>query len=142
MSMEKYIETLIHFASSGRYQPELLVAREEYFAKMGQVSEEEDNYEAKLRGFIDWYLFDRPLADTGKPPVDVFYEKFIRTFSEEDEQIYGDFRKSIQSLFIVKKSDENGVTVKDLISKKKYFVEDEMPEGFFKEEIFQGRLIL
>ena len=141
MSIEKHLEAVIHFASIGDYRRELLEAREEFFYPMGDVSEKEDDYEEKLRKFLDWYMFDRPLTDTGKPPMQTFYEKFYRTFNEDDEKIYDGFRKTFISLFIVKKSDETGVWVKDLIQKRKLFVEDDVPEGFFRDEIFQVRLI-
>ena len=95
----------------------------------------------KLRSFLDWYLFDRSLSKEGIPPVDMFYDKFNRTFNKEDEVVYDGLRNTFISLFIVKKSDDEGVWVKDLITKRKYFVEDEVPKGFFKDEIFQVRLI-
>ena len=141
MAIEKYLETVIHFVSTGSYEEELLKAREEYGAAVGILSEKEDKYEEILKSFLDWYLFDRPLSDTGKPPVDTFYEKFYRTFENDDEAVYSGFRKSFESLFLVKKSDETGVWVKDLISKRKFYVEDDVPEGFFRDEIFQVRLI-
>ena len=141
MSIEKYLETIVHYASGEKNKEDLLQAREVFFEKLGSVSDKEDDYEEKLRKFLDWYIFDRPMKDTGKPPVHTFFEKFHRTFSKEDEAIYDGFRKSFQSLFIVKKSDEEGIWIKDLISKKKYFVEDEVPKGFFHDEIFQVRLI-
>ena len=141
MSIDKYLETIIHFASTEQYSREVLQAREEYFSTLGYVSEEEDDYEEKLRRFLDWYIFDRPLSDTGKSPVETFYEKLQRTFNEDDENTYSEFRKSIQSLFIVKKSEETGVQVKDLITRRKHFVEYDVPKGFVKDEIFQARLI-
>jgi hypothetical protein len=135
------METVIHFASSGVYRAELLQAREDFFAHLGVVSEEEDKYEEYLRHFLDWYIFDRPLTSSGSTPVSTFFAKFHRTFSNEDEVVYDGFRKSRQSLFIVKKSGDEGVWIRDLISKEKYFVEDDVPKGFFKDEIFQVRLI-
>lgn len=141
MSIDRFMETIIHFASTGPYSRELLKAREDYFEQLRVVSEEQDKYTERLRSFLDWYLFDRPLSKEGIPPVDMFYDKFNRTFNKEDEVIYDGLRNTFISLFIVKKSDDEGVWVKDLITKRKYFVEDEVPKGFFKDEIFQVRLI-
>ena len=139
--MEKYFETLVHFASTGKYRQEVLAAREEHFAAAGQVSEEEDNYEDKLRRFIDWYIFERPLSDTGYPPAVTFFRAFERSFSDEDRAVYDGFCNTRKGLFVVKKSTEEGVTIQDLVSKEKFFVEDDVPKGFFKDEIFQARLI-
>ena len=103
MSIDRYLETIIHFANTGKYARELLEAREGYFESLGVVSEEEDKYEEKLRSFLDWYLFDRPLSDMGIAPVDAFYDKFHRTFNKKDEVIYDGLRSTFISLFIVKK---------------------------------------
>jgi hypothetical protein len=141
VSLEKYMETLIHFASSGSYEQELMAARQDFFSQFGQVSEEEDGYEEKLRRFLDWYIFDRPSTETGMPPVRTFYDKFVRTFNESDGQVYQGFCETVHSLFIVKKCSDTGVTIQDMITRRKFFVEDDVPRGFTKDEVFQGRLI-
>ena len=140
MTIESYLDELQHFADDS-FHTELIAARVEYFAGLGRISEEEESFEAHLDRFLDWFLFERVLPQTGTMPLQTFVERKREQLAADELAVYEGFTQNIHSLFEVRKTKKNGVQLRDLMTKKKYFVEDELPGAFTKGQIFEGRLI-
>ena len=140
MSIEIYLDELQRFADE-EFHTELLAARVEYFAGLGQVNEDDDLYEAHMDRFLDWFLFERTLPQIGKTTLVAFIDKRRGTLTPEQLEIYEGFLNNLHGLFEVRKVAKDGVHLRELTLDAKYFVEDEAPRAFSKGQIFDGRLL-
>jgi len=141
MPLSKYIDTLLQFAGSGDLEYEIVRAKKEYFARFGVSSNPDGIFENYMLNFVDWYVFDRPLTNTGKTPLWTFLDRFSNTLDEKELEIYRDMTRNIHSLFQVIKIGDEEVKIKELFDENKFIVKDEMPKGFCKNEIFEARII-
>ncbi|HPQ67736.1 MAG TPA: hypothetical protein PKW95_01325 [bacterium] len=140
MAIETYLDALQEYADEA-FHTELLAARVEYFAGLGRVSENEASFEAHLDRFLDWFLFERVLPQSGLTPMQSFLRMRSEKLPPEECEVYEGFGKNIHSLFLVKKIDKHGVHVRDLLTKAKYYVSDELPSVFTKGQVFEARLL-
>jgi len=140
MNIETYLDELQRFADE-TYHAELIAARVEYFAGLGRINESDDSFEAHLDRFLDWFLFERALPQTGQTPLVTFTDQKRETLSDDDLRIFEGFIQNLHSLFQVRKTDAKGVHLTDLLIEKKFFVEDELPNMFSKGQIFEARIL-
>lgn len=140
MSVELYLDELQRFADEN-YHVDLLAARVEYFAGMGSINEDEELFEAHLDRFLDWFLFERVLPHGRQTPLAAYIQAQQDRLPAETLRLYEGFLKNVHSLFGVQKIDKNGVHLRDLADKKKYFVVEEVPNAFTKGQVFEARLL-
>ncbi|MDP8255438.1 MAG: hypothetical protein P9M14_06795 [Candidatus Alcyoniella australis] len=140
MEIAPYYERLLQF-SSEQFGTEIIEARIRYFATIGRVSESETGFEQHLTNFLDWYVFERKLNDSGRTPAELFFEQYGSGEDEEQRLVLEGFTKTRRSLFQVLKSGAEGVALCDLLERIKLCVIDPKPRGFARKEIFQGRVI-
>lgn len=140
MSIENYLDELQRFADEN-YHSELIAARVEYFAGLGRMSESEESFEAHLDRFLDWFLFEQNLPQTGKTPLRSFLDEKHEMINPEDLFVFEGFTQNIHSLFMVKKTDKRGVHLRDMFTKEKHYIEEEIPSVFSKGQIFEARLL-
>lgn len=142
MKLQSYLDKVLESYSKGDFYEEVKRAKDEFFSRVGKVAEGSENFEAQMKAFLDWYLFDRPLDKSEICPVKLFVFDHASKLSPSEEEIYKDLAKSIHSLFELLKVKDRDIYVKDLFSSEKYIVEDsEINAGFNKGDIFEGRLI-
>jgi hypothetical protein len=140
MSIELYLDELQRFADQ-EFHTELLATRVEYFAGLGQVNEDDDLFEAYLDRFLEWFIFERILPQTGQTPLASFIARRCETAPPETLRVYEGFAKGVHGIFEVRKSSKNAVELRELLTKEKYTVEDEVPGAFTKGQIFEARLL-
>ena len=70
MSYQPYLDQLIEFASTEERKPELLAAKAEYFQRTGEVFEDDKQFEMRMASFLDYYLLDRKLPESGQTPAE------------------------------------------------------------------------
>lgn len=142
MEFKIYFEKVLEQFSSGDYLLQIEKAKGEFFAVSGVVHEDSPLYLERINLFLDWYIFDRTLDNDDLIPVILFYDRYHDRFNSDEEIIYSGMTKSLSSLFIVKRVNDDSVVVKDLFSRKKYKVTDNYVLGLVnKGDVFQGRLI-
>jgi hypothetical protein len=140
MSIEIYLDELQRFADR-EFHTELLAARVEYFAGLRQVYEEDDLFEAHLDRFLDWFLFDRVLPQTGQTTLSAFIERQRGSLAPETMAIYEGFLSNLHGLFEVRKTTKDGVHLRELALQTKFFVADDAFGAFTKGQIFDARLL-
>lgn len=140
MSVELYLDELQRFADE-HYHADLLAARVEYFAGMGSVNEDDELFEAHLDRFLDWFLFERLLPHARISPLAAFIQTHQGQMPAENLRLYEGFMENVHSLFMVLKTAKLGVHLRDLATKKKYFVTEEVPNAFNKGQVFEARLL-
>jgi hypothetical protein len=142
MRLQDHLDKILEVYSKGNYYEEVKLAKEEFFARVGQVAEGSDKFETQMNAFLDWYLYDRPLLKSEICPVKMFVFDHLKSVSQEEHDIYHDLTKSNHSIFELLKVKEGDVYLKDLFSGEKYIVEDsDINLGFTKGDVFEGRLI-
>jgi hypothetical protein len=138
--MEKiklHLAELIKRYTSEEYYEDIKSARREYFGTIGQLREEEENFESQICCFDDWYLFNYPLRG-GLTPV----QDYLKDGCVEDE-----FRNTFEffrhSLFEFRgKGFRGNFTLQDLLSGEKIsLVKDHPSIPLMKGEIFVGRVL-
>jgi hypothetical protein len=144
MMYQKYLDPIIEEFTTGEYYPEVYKAKHEFFEKAGIVYEDDSEFEQRMCIFMDWYLFERDLPGVDLPPIKYFFRKNKDRFSNEELAIYGDFCRTIHSIFRLKRTAwfSQGLVVQDLFSRKSYTVNDnELNQGFTRGDVFEARLI-
>ncbi|MBU6375991.1 MAG: hypothetical protein KGQ59_08355 [Bdellovibrionales bacterium] len=144
MMYQKYLDPIIEEFTTGEYYPEVYRAKQEFFDKAGIVYEDDAEFEQRMCIFMDWYLFERNLPGVDLPPIKYFFRLNKDKLSNEELSIYGDFCRTIHSIFRLKRVAwiGKGLIILDLFSRKTYTVNDaDMNRGLTRGDIFEARLI-
>ncbi len=143
---------LIKTYGDSSYQEELTSARDEYCERRGRVFEDEEHWEVFTRGFLEWYVVERPLTDAGPCPA------LLATETENDEVKLSALRalaSSQRSLVEIVGLGKGVVEVVDLIGGARFSVAEgrsllgmnrgdiaEVRLIGFQEQVWFGRLFL
>ncbi len=138
MTIEPYLDELQDYADKV-HRVELLAARVEYFAGLGRMNEDDELFEAHLDRFLDWFLFERIIPQTGRTILDNFLES--AETEPERQEVFRGFSRNVHSLFVVRRSKEDGIHLRDMLSQQKYFARVEIPGAFTKGQPFEARLL-
>lgn len=121
---------------------DLLAGRKEYQKFSGEIFQDDKSYESRMGAFLEWYTFQRPYSESGKPPLACYLEAENPSLSEEDREFLQSLAQSIHSLFQLLKSAPGYIVVKDLFQNQHYKVQASSQNlPFSKKDIFEGRLI-
>ena len=55
--LKTHLEKALTHYTSGLHYERLIEARNEYFNLTGQVNEDDEDYELRMKSFNDWYIF-------------------------------------------------------------------------------------
>lgn len=138
--LSEYLDRVAQFAHE-RWRIEMTEARRFYFGRIGAKPDNEDYYEEVMKGYLDWFLFERPLDDVGRTPLAVFVEEIARDPGERDHDVFAGFLQSRHGLFLIKRVHDDGVECRDLFTDEKLVVVEENPVSFIKGEIFDARVL-
>lgn len=61
-------ELIAHYGDSS-FETELRAARDAYCERRGRVFEDDEQWESFTRGFLEWYVVERPWRDSGVAPA-------------------------------------------------------------------------
>ena len=123
--------------SSNEYYDKLRSAKEEYFKLAGKLSEEDDDYESRMNGFVYWYITQRDFDDNGP-----LIKKFVNEISIEENQ--KDSMLSINhSLFEYRGQNLFKKHVfKDILHNTKFYIpKNEFTLQLVKDDLFIARTI-
>jgi hypothetical protein len=136
---QPHLDALISFASAERHKEELLKAKAEYFAGTGEIFEDDRAFEMRMASFLDYYVFDRPLPDTGRTPAQLF---LADAATEAERAMRAGFVETRHSLWEVKKLAKELVRLRDQFTGKDTDVfERRQPAGLNKGDLIEARLI-
>lgn len=135
--LDALLERLIQQVMAS-FGSEIDEARAAYFQRCGEPFQDEPSYEARLRNFVEWYLFDRPLM-TGLTPFESFMADARQ--SADDKAAFVLFRDQIHSLFLVEKIGDAEVIMRDLWTDKVLQVGVEVTAGYEPGAVIETRLV-
>jgi hypothetical protein len=131
---------LARFAA-GRWQEEVVRAREEWLDRAGRVYDDERSYEHRLDTFHEWYALQRPLGD-GPVPAARYLEEEGARLSPEDAACLRALCRSQWGLWQVIAVDGPLIALFDLLQGGRFDVtlEQELP-GLEAGDLFEARII-
>lgn len=132
-----YHLALIEYTSGEHYET-LLEAKEEYFILTGKLLEEDDDYEARMNGFNDWYLLHFVSRKAIRTPIKNYIIKY-----SVDAAVAQALQNVNHSLFEYLGEDSHKhIVILDAIAHKKYMISDaHLMPTFIKGDMFVGRLV-
>lgn len=133
-------DRVLDFAAGERFADELRQARTDYFTLTGEVFDDQPSCEARLQAFLDWYIFDRPLAPFGEPPVRAFLHE--AALAEEDRHAFRLLGRTVHGLFAFRRSREESVSLENVLTGATYEAVLGVPaDGWQAGDLFEGRLV-
>jgi hypothetical protein len=142
MNYEPLIDRLMQHYTSSRYMTEVTAAKEDFFERAGTFDETSVDFELKMAQFVDWYLFARKMATSGRAAIEMVLDDAQFTFQDEERALYLNMRNSRHSLFEFLKLKGDDVHIRDLFTGFKYVIhKSRLTQGFNKDEYFEARLI-
>jgi hypothetical protein len=142
MSVVELHERLLSWASADLQDPLLLAARRRHFERYGEPHEEDQSYERRMNGMLEYYLYD----DRPSPGAPTALERFLAEQSAalDPEQVAA-FRAMgacRHGLFEVTSLAAGTVGVKDVFTGQAFQVtERRQVAGLAKGDLFEARLV-
>lgn len=141
LSYQPYFDELVRWASSEARKPDLIAARADYRALVGELFEDDKQFDARMAAFLDFYLFDRQ-APGGKVPSQELYEQMLGTEPPERANAFRALCRTLHGLFQVRKLGADRVWLKDLFLGDEYEVSERRSlVGLEKGDVLEARLV-
>jgi hypothetical protein len=139
---QPHLDRVTKWATGPDRQAELLAARADYFARTGEVREDERSFEARMATFLEWYLFDRPLTG-GTTPVAAFLQAHAAELSEAERAIHRGLLRTLRAVFEVRKmTDGSGLDIVEPLSGTRYEVYERRGlVGIQKGDLIDARIV-
>ncbi len=140
---QPYLERLIAWSSTPDRQPELLRAKAEYFARAGEVFEDDRSFDTRMGAFLEFYVLDRKLEGTGTTPAEAFLAAGGESFSPEERSAFENLTRTVHGVFEVRKlTTKTGLRIRELVRGEEYDVfERRGVVGLAKGDLFDARLV-
>jgi hypothetical protein len=134
---EHFDRALVEY-TTGNHVTTLLTAKKEYFEMSGPVQEEDDDYEARMNSFNDWYILQYVAPDKTKTAIKEYLLK-----NNIDTEIREAFCNVNYSLFeYLGTNFSKQISLHDLLHDKKFsLAPGHSFPGLVKNDVFTGRVI-
>lgn len=128
--------------SRAPYASEFDAARQDYFRRTGKVFQDEPVFECRMNAFLEWYLLDRLLWDSGIPPIRLYRLKHKETLEQREIDILLGLEQGLHSLFFLTGRERNRYVIEDFRTRKKYHVSERhtLP-GVHRSDILDARIV-
>lgn len=136
--VQEILDKVLIEYTKGHHLESLIEAKKEYFELTGTLTEEDDEYEARMNCFNDWYLFQYLSKRKTKTVLKDFLEK-----NQTEDEIAKALLSINHSLFeFVKINFLGQVIIKDIVHDKKIKLpKDGLTIGLVEGDMFTGRLL-
>jgi hypothetical protein len=123
------------------YAAELKAARQAYYAATGEIFEDDASFETRMITFVEWFVFDRPLA-RGVVPIRAYLEDHGADLSAEEREMTEALLHQRHGLYRVKKAKPPVLNLKDLWDGKLVRVEaGDAANSFQPDDLVDARLV-
>jgi len=136
-------EKVVQFASDGKFEQEITLARQEFVERTGDLFESDESYDQRVRVFLEWYVLDRTVSiGIKRTPVKLYIESVTAGRTTQDLAHLRQLTKTELSIFEFKKAKEDQMRVVDVLTNEKHNVfERRKPAGIEPGDLFEGRLV-
>lgn len=119
-AVEEALRSLHGFVGADEFREELKRAKQDFYAMVGAPLPGEPIEELRLSSFIEWFIFDRQLAATGRTPAEDYLRSRAEDLAGPLLAVLIGFTRTVHSVFEVKKRDAAGTDLKDLYTGIQY----------------------
>lgn len=135
--LRNILDEAVQRYSSNDYYEKLKLAKEEYFKLTGKLSEEDEDYESRMNGFVYWYITQRE-SNTDGPLLRNYLSEISIEDSKKEAMLeinHSLFEYRGQNFF--KKH-----VFKDILHNSKFYIpKDEFTLQLVKDDLFIARTI-
>ncbi|MCZ7585638.1 MAG: hypothetical protein M5R36_21130 [Deltaproteobacteria bacterium] len=124
-----------------RYAEEMRAVKEEYFRDLTIMHESDELYEEAMKAYLDIFLFEHPVDAEGRTVIDGFLADEGPALSEEEQTALRALAGAERALYQIRKTDELGVDLQNLMTGKKFHVLEDNISAFFKGDILEARVL-
>lgn len=135
------LDKIVKALTGEGYAEELKAARQAYYAASGEIFEDDASFEMRMITFVEWFVFDRPLA-RGVVPIRAYLEDHTADLSPEEREMTEALLRQRHGLYRVKKAKPPALNLKDLWAGKLIRVEaGENAKSFQADDLIDARLV-
>lgn len=144
-SVDDLLEQAVLWANQRFGEEELVLARDEFFWKTGKVFHDDASYRTRISYFLDFFLFERPLAGVLSPNDDEWPTPFTAYLKgqDQDDQQRTKIHRHRHSIYEVLKTGDNCLILRDMLNNERMTVRARQGQSLkllSKKQIFQGFL--
>jgi hypothetical protein len=138
---QPYLDELVAFATPEARKDELVTARKEFFDLTGEIFEDDKQFEARMSGLLEYFLFDRP-REAGLTPAAELYAQVLKEGPPDRAVAFRAFTETVHGLFEVKKLSSGWARLRELFTGLDFQVtERRQLAGLTKGDVLEARLI-
>ena len=135
------LDRIVKALTGEGYAAELKAARQAYYTATGEIFEDDASVETRMITFLEWFVFDRPLA-RGVVPIRAYLEDHVADLSPEEREMTEALLHQRHGLYRVKKAKPPVLNLKDLWDGKLVRVEaGDSASSFQPDDLVDARLV-
>lgn len=136
--LQHHINMAVKEYMSGNHYDTLIEANNLYFSVTGQLNEDDDDYEARMNSFNDWYILQFVSKRNTRTVIKDYLTKY-----HVDDRLAKSLLNVNNSLFLYDGDSFGGkVILKDILHDKKIVLPKDHPRpAIVKDDIFLGRTL-
>jgi hypothetical protein len=139
---QPYLDALTLWATAAPFDAEIVPAKKEFFARTGEIFDDDKQFEMRMASFLEYFLFDRPLAQSGQTPAVAFYRKALVQGPPERAAAFRAFTHTVHGVFEVRRLQPGCSRVRELVSMAEYDVtERRLVAGLEVGDVMEARLV-
>jgi hypothetical protein len=119
---QPWLDELISWATSPASQDDLVTAKKAYFARTGEVFEDDRRLEMRMAGFLEHYVCDRVAPHLGATPAQLRYRQGLATETPEVAAAWRALTETAHGLFEVRRLRSSVVELRRLADQQRYGV--------------------
>jgi hypothetical protein len=142
MTLPELHERLLSWATAPARQADLLAARADHFGRYGEPHEEDQSYERRMNGMLDFYLYEWRPAPMAPSTLERFIAEEGRGLAAEDHATLAGLVAQRRSLFEVRRLQPGVVRVADVFTGEVLDVaERRQVAGLERGDLLEARLL-
>jgi len=139
MSQELFEKILERFAG-GDHAEEVKRARDEFFALLKDLREDDPSYERLTQCFLNWYVFDRPMDGGHGTPLQRYCALPDTTAMQREASAA--MAASVHSIFEVLRLEDGGAVFRDLFTLETLRISERRQlAGLERGDLLEARLL-
>ena len=135
-------DSLVQFASEGKFEQELQLAKIEFTSSTGDLFESDFDFESRIASFLEWYTLDRMVSiASNASPAKLYIEHVSPNLTTPEIQALRTLTRTILSVFEIKKMKNEAIRLVDILTNEKYDAQTRSPlAGIQPGDLIEGRL--
>jgi hypothetical protein len=139
---QPWLEQLIAWATPEATKDDLLAARKDFFARSGEVFDDDKQLEQRMASFLEFYVCDRVAPHHGATPARARYLEALKAEAPERAAAWRAFTETNHGLFEVRRIKPTEVRLRGLFSGIDFEVSERRQlAGINPGDVLESRLV-